>query len=108
LILYVGDWDPSGILIQEVAAREMDHKRAIGFHRLAITMEQIKRFRPPSRPVNLKDSRAKTYIEKYGDRCWEVEALRARTLFRWIEKGLKENVPLSFRQKPKPEKKLPA
>jgi len=96
MVLYIGDFDPSGLLIETVAQEEMDHKRAITFHRLAITMEQIKRFRPPSRPVNVKDSRAKEYIEKYGDRCWEVESIRPRTLYRLIEKGLRENVPKEF------------
>jgi len=70
LVLYMGDFDPSGLLIEKVAEEEMDHRLAIRFVRLAITMEQIKRLRPPSRPVNLKDSRAKDYIEKYGRRCW--------------------------------------
>jgi hypothetical protein len=96
MVLYIGDFDPSGLLIEKVAQEEMDHKRAITFHRLAITMEQIKRFKPPSRPVNLKDSRAKEYIEKYGDRCWEVESIRPRTLYKLIEKGLRENVPKEF------------
>ena len=96
LILYLGDFDPSGLLIEKVAEEEMDHSLAIRFVRLAITMEQIKRLRPPSRPVNLKDSRAKDYIEKYGDRCWEVEAIRPRTLYRLIKKGLEENVPPEF------------
>ena len=96
MVVYCGDFDPSGNLIEAIAAEEMDHKRAITFHRLAITMEQIKRLRPPSRPVNVKDSRAKEYIEKYGDRCWEVESIRPRTLYRLIEKGLRENVPKEF------------
>jgi len=96
MILYLGDFDPSGLLIEKIASQEMDHKRAITFHRIAITMEQIKRFRPPSRPVNVKDSRAKEYIEKYGDRCWEVEAIRPRTLFRLIEAGLKKVVPPEY------------
>ena len=95
-VLYIGDFDPSGLLIERVAQEEMDHKRGIRFVRLALTMEQIKRFKPPSRPVNMKDTRAKEYIEKYGERCWEVEALRPRTLYRLIEKGLKENVPSEF------------
>lgn len=96
LVLYLGDFDPSGLLIEKVAEEEMDHRLTISFVRLAITMEQIKRLRPPSRPVNLKDSRAKDYIEKYGDRCWEVEAIRPRTLYRLIKKGLEENVPPEF------------
>lgn len=96
LVLYLGDFDPSGLLIEKVAEEEMDHRLAVKFVRLAITMEQIKRLRPPSRPVNLKDSRAKDYIEKYGSRCWEVEAIRPRTLYRLIKKGLEENVPPEF------------
>jgi hypothetical protein len=96
LVLYIGDFDPSGLLIETVAQEEMDHKTGIRFFRLAITMEQIRRFRPPSRPVNTKESRAGEYVEKYGDRCWEVEAIRPRTLLKLIEKGLLENVPPEF------------
>ena len=96
LVLYIGDFDPSGLLIEKVAEEEMDHKLGIRFVRLALTMEQIKRFKPPSRPVNMKDSRAKEYVEKYGDRCWDVEAIRPRTLHRLIENGLKQAVPPEF------------
>jgi len=96
LVLYIGDFDPSGLLIEAVAQEEMDHKTGIRFVRLALTIDQIRRFKPPSRPVNLKDSRAKEYIEKYGDRCWEVEAIRPRTLYRLIEAGLKEAVPPEY------------
>lgn len=96
LVLYIGDFDPSGLLIEKVAESEMNHKKGIRFVRLALTMEQIKRFKPPSRPVNLKDSRAKEYIEKYGDRCWDVEAIRPRTLYRLMELGLRDAVPREF------------
>ena len=96
LVLYIGDHDPSGLLIETVAQEEMDHKTGIRFVRLTLTWEQIQRFNPPSRPVNMKDSRAKDYVEKYGDRCWEVEAIRPRTLYRLIEAGLKESVPPEY------------
>ena len=59
-------------------------------------MEQVKRFRSPSLPVNRRDSRARDYITKYGDRCWEVEALRPRTFFRLVEEKLRENVPPEY------------
>ena len=96
MVLYVGDFDPSGLLIETVAQEEMDQNTGIRFVRVALTVEQIRRFKPPSRPVNLKDSRAKDYVEKYGDRCWDVEAIRPRTLYRLIEAGLKEAVPPEF------------
>lgn len=88
-ILYIGDFDPSGLLIEKVAGKEMN----IGVKRLALTLEQVKRFRPPSVPVNRRDSRATDYIAKYEDRCWEVEALRPRTLFKLVEEKLRESVP---------------
>lgn len=96
MILYLGDFDPSGLLIEKVAAAEMDHTQEITFHRIAITWAQIRRLRPPSRPVNLKDSRAKDYIEKYGDRCWEIEAIRPRTLYKLIEEGFRKVIPPEF------------
>jgi len=96
LVLYIGDFDPSGLLIETVAQEEMDHRTGIKFVRLALTMEQIKRFKPPSRSVNVKDSRAKEYIERYSDRAWEVEALRPRTLIKLVEEKLRENVPKEF------------
>jgi len=95
-VLYIGDYDPSGLLIETIAQEEMNHNRGINFYRLAITMEQIRRLKPPSRPVNMKDSRAQAYIEKYGARVWEVEAIKPRTLYRLIETGLKEAVPPEF------------
>lgn len=95
-ILYIGDFDPSGLLIEVVAEREMDSGRGIEVKRIALTWEQVRRFRPPSVPVNRKDSRARDYVAKYGDRCWEVEALRPRTLYRLVEEKLRENVPPEY------------
>ena len=54
-ILYIGDFDPSGLLIEEVAEGEMNQKIGIRFLRLALTLDQIKYFKPPSRSVNIKD-----------------------------------------------------
>ena len=96
MVLYLGDFGPSGLLIQKIASSEMDHKLAITFHRIAITWEQIKRLKPPSRPVNLKDSRAKDYIAKFGTRKWDVEAIRPQTLFKLIEDGFRKVIPPKF------------
>lgn len=96
LILYLGDWDPSGIDIQRAAEVEMNHKLDIHFVRIAITWEQIQRLKPPSRPVNRNDPRARAYIKKYGTRCWEIEAIRPRTLFHIVKEGFKSNVPKEY------------
>ena len=96
MILYLGDFGPSGLLIEKVASDEMDHKLAIRFHRIALTWAQIKRLRPPSRPVNLKDTRAKAYTKKFGDRKWDIESVRPRTLYKLIEAGFRKAVPHEF------------
>jgi len=91
-ILYVGDHDPSGLKIEEVSAREM----GIDMERIALTTRQIKKYKPPSIPVNRRDSRAKEYIKNHGKRCWEVEALRPRTLLRVVEEELRKHVPTEY------------
>lgn len=91
-VLYAGDFDPSGLLIEKVAEKEM----GIEFKRVALTWEQIKKYRPPSIPVNRKDSRAKHYIAKYGNRCWEIESLRPRTFLKVVEEELRKHVPREY------------
>jgi len=96
LILYVGDFDPSGLLIDEVAREEMNGTTGIMIKRIVLTLDQVKRFRPPPRSVSMRDSRAKDYIARYGDRCWEFEALRPRTALRLVETELRKAVPPEF------------
>jgi len=96
LILYLGDLDPSGIDIQRCMEGEMDSGLGAKIVRIAITWSQVRRLKPPSRRVNLKDSRAKKFIELHGDRCYEIEALRPRTLRRIVEEGFKKYLPADF------------
>jgi hypothetical protein len=91
-ILYVGDYDPSGVLIEQVAARQM----GIEMQRVAITPEQARRYRLPAIKVNRRDSRANGYIKKNGDKAWELEALRPETFRKILEDALKANVSKEF------------
>ena len=58
--------------------------------KLALTMEQIKRFQPPPNPAKITDSRAKAYIEKYGDQSWELDALPPDELNRIVNSAFKD------------------
>ena len=91
-ILYVGDLDPSGVLIERVAAREL----GIKIQRVALTRKQARRFHLKSIKVNRNDSRAMAFAKKYGSRAWELEALKPRTFTRILERSLRENVPRKF------------
>jgi hypothetical protein len=43
-----------------------------------------------------KQRESARYIAKYGNRCWEVEAVRPRTLYRLVEEKLREYVPSEY------------
>jgi len=94
-ILYIGDHDPSGLDIQRVAQKEM----SLEVKRIALTMEQIRRFRPPGLLIKMKDSRSKSYRRRYGNKGWELESLRPTTLLRLIEEELRRHVPTEFLRK---------
>lgn len=59
-ILLVSDHDRSGLLIGEITKKEM---LPVEVERIALTDEQLKRYRLPSISVKQSDSRAKKYIE---------------------------------------------
>jgi len=101
-ILYVGDFDPSGLLIEEVAQKEM----AVEIERIALTLEQIHKYNPPYILVNRRDSRAEDYVNKYGDRSWEIEALEPETLLKLIEGKLRENVPQRHLERAKSKERI--
>jgi hypothetical protein len=81
IILYFGDWNPSGENIEQ-AMKERLHKfglsqSTIDFHRIAVTPQQIDQYNLPTLPVKKTDTRAKKFIEKYGDKACELDAFLA-------------------------------
>lgn len=82
IILYVGDHDPSGLdMIRDIRERlrefgpidfKVDH--------VALTREQIEKFRPPPNPAKTTDPRASWYIDNFGHDSWELDALKPEIL----------------------------
>jgi hypothetical protein len=76
--LYVGDWDPSGLYMSErdLPARfekyDGDH---VEVKRIALIRDQLAGL--PSFPTSdkRKDPRYKWFVENFGRRCWEIDAL---------------------------------
>ena len=89
-ILHLGDHDPSGIdmsrdiadrLYMFIGARRFDQ---LSVKRIALNMDQIQQFDPPSDPAKLGDSRTSSYVEQFGEECWELDALDPPVLDRLI------------------------
>jgi len=83
-ILYAGDHDPSG----EDMVRDI-HDRLDMFGRgdievevckIALTKEQVTRYKCPPNPAKFSDPRATDYIAKHGRQSWEVDALDPKVM----------------------------
>ncbi len=63
---------------------------SIQINRIALNMDQIRRYRPPPNPAKITDSRAAAYIAEHGNKSWELDALNPDVLTDLIESSIKE------------------
>ena len=79
LVLYVGDWDPSGLHMSEVDLPERirEYGGDCEIVRVALTRSNISDGGLPSFDATSKrnDSRFKWFVSHYGYKCWELDAL---------------------------------
>jgi len=77
VILHLGDHDPSGVNM----THDIENRLTIfgcenlEVRRIALTMKQVKKYKPPPNPVKFSDSRSPEYVVKYGTESWELDAL---------------------------------
>jgi hypothetical protein len=92
IVLYVGDWDPSGLCMSE---RDLPDRLAryggnhITLKRIALTEDQLTGL--PSFPAADKkdDKRFGWFVKNFGDRCWELDALDPNDLRERVEQEIK-------------------
>jgi hypothetical protein len=93
ILLYVGDYDPSGLYMSQVDLPNRvsnyggDH---VDLRRIALTRAQVTDL--PSFPATdkRKDPRYKWFVANYGDRCWELDAMDPNDLRDCVEEAIKE------------------
>ncbi len=76
-ILYFGDHDPSGLdmALRDINERLEEFGTSVDVKHVGITMEQIHELNPPPNPAKMSDPRAGWYVNEFGDKSWEVDAL---------------------------------
>lgn len=57
---------------------------------IGLTMQQITKYKLPPNPTKLTDSRSDKYIESFGKKCWEVDALKPNVLTQIVEKNIQK------------------
>ena len=81
IILYLGDHDPSGEdMVRDVRDRLALFGADVDVRKIALTMAQVEEYDPPPNPAKVTDSRAAAYIRRYGDKSWELDALKPEVL----------------------------
>ena len=91
ILLYVGDWDPSGLFMSEVhlIKRFVRYDGAhITLRRVALLEEHLDGL--PSFPASdkRKDPRYRRYTTNYGTRCWELDAMDPNDLRDCVEQAI--------------------
>jgi len=93
VLLYLGDLDPSGEdMVRDIDDRLHMFGAEVDVEKIALTMAQVKRYRPPPNPAKRTDSRAASYIERFGNSSWEVDALPPNVLTKLVEQSIDKYV----------------
>jgi len=108
IILYLSDLDPEGIAMPKTVAETF---RTMGvtvtIERIGLTLEQVRRYNPPSSVAKATSSRIEDYIEETGtDEVWELDALDQEVTRSLITDRLKQIIDLDrFEQAKRREKR---
>lgn len=92
VILYAGDFDPAGVIIDRDIERKMRHHLGdevpLSFHRLAVNEEQVTLYDLPTKPRKETDRRVLTMRETV-----EAEAMDPRDLRRIVRTAVESYLP---------------
>lgn len=94
ILLYVGDHDPSGLdMINDIEKRVEEFltkgrrytEPNFKIVHVALTKEQVEKYKLPPNPAKLSDSRSAKYIEEHGEISWELDALKPQIMIKIVE-----------------------
>ena len=87
VLIHLADHDPSGLNMTEDNDQRLNMfaGSALNFppvqvRRIALNMDQVRRYDPPPNPAKESDSRSKEYVRGFGHSSWELDALEPSVL----------------------------
>ncbi len=94
IILHLADHDPSGRdMSRDLGDRLREYSRVwVDVHRVALTIEQVRRYDLIPNPAKITDSRAEAYIREFGDECWELDAIEPDELVRLCQEAVTDYI----------------
>jgi len=92
IIIHLTDHDPSGLDmtkdLEKRFSKYMEDAERVTMHRVALTLDQIKKFNLASNPTKIADPRSADYLLAIGDQCWELDALPPDELEQIIKRAI--------------------
>lgn len=96
VIYILSDFDPGGFRVAGKVDSEMrehlGHDYDLTVRRIAVTPEQIRAWRLPTREVKKSDKQAPDFIRQYGDISCELDAISPNTLRQLVRDHLEEHM----------------
>ncbi|CAG2158618.1 hypothetical protein LMG31506_06437 [Cupriavidus yeoncheonensis] len=98
VLLYVGDFDPSGMYMSEMDLPERLSRYGasadLTIKRVALTADDVVGLPSFAADTKSKDGRYKWYVQQYGDHCWELDAMNPVDLRERVEQSIREYLDL--------------
>lgn len=99
ILLYFGDHDPSGLnmIKKDIPQRLQEFGvEPISIKHIALTTEQVARYKPPNNPAKISDTRYSEYQKEFGAHSWEVDALRPDVLDNLLHSEIKAVIDMNI------------
>jgi hypothetical protein len=90
IVFHLGDHDPSGIDMTRDNEERLSLFAGVPIQvvRLALNFPQVQRYNPPENFAKPTDSRFASYVSKFGEHCWELDALHPAVIRELIESAV--------------------
>jgi hypothetical protein len=92
-VLYVGDFDPSGMFMsEEDLPKRLDNYDGhhVKLRRIALTQKQTSGLESFPATDKKDDTRYPWFIRNYGEKCWELAAMDPRVLRNCVEREIRK------------------
>lgn len=91
-VIYLGDHDPSGIDMDRDLSERLNmfirSEDGINVERIALNMDQVTKYKLPPNPAKMTDTRANSYIRRFGRSSWELDAIEPKELVKLVKSSV--------------------
>jgi hypothetical protein len=93
-ILHFADHDPSGLdMTRDLQERFSDYfSEDIKVEKVALTYNEVRKYNLSPNPTKTADPRAREYVSKFGNQCWELDAIEPNELQRLVSESIVKHI----------------